>query len=509
MKENNVRRQGNQFELIDRPKNHSLWNRDIHPTPIKDRNWSKWHIAGLWIAMSVNITTYMLGSSLIGEGMNWWEAILTVFVGCIIVLIPITLISRPGVKYGIPFPVLVRSSFGTEGAKLAALLRAFVACGWFGIQSSIGGSAIYIILAVFIPNLKNSYYLGSFVGLNIAQLICILLFWLTQMYVISHGINIIRRLSVVSAPLLLLFGVGIFCWAWYTVGSFPEILSATYLLGKKENVLFWQIFCPGVTAIVGYWSTLALNIPDFMRFAKSQKDQVIGQFTGLPLAMVMFTFIGIIVTGATMHLFGKAIWDPVVLLGKFSNPALLFISLFCILLATTCSNITANVVSPANDFTNLLPKLISFRTGGYITAIIGMLIMPWKLIADPSGYIFRWLIAYSALLGAMAGIMICDLYLIHKTKLCLNNLFAVKGKYYYTKGWNIFAYISFIIGVIPNIPGFTVQVGLINASFFPAWINNLYNYAWFISFIISFIAYLILMKFFKKPFAGQIAEEAT
>ena len=485
-------------ELVAKPTDSSLWNKDLDPTTIDRRNWHKWNIIALWVGLSVCIPTYMLGSGLISNGMNWWQALLTILLGNLIVLIPIILIGHAGTKYGIPFPVFLRACFGTQGARVASLLRAAVACGWFGIQTWIGGHAIYQLSLLIFPGLAHSLYLGSFIGLNIAQLSCFFLFWILQIVIIHHGMESIRRLAAFAAPLLILFGIVLLIWAWVSVGSAFSILKASYNIKGAIHSSIWKIFWPGLTGIVGYWATLALNIPDFTRFARSQKDQAIGQFLGMPTTMTIYAFIGIFVTSATVLLFGKALWDPIMVLSHFKTPFVIAISMFGIGLATICCNIAANIVSPANDFSNLFPSKISFRTGAYITVIIGVLILPWKLIANPHVYIFQWLLAYSSLLGSVGGIMLCDYYLIHKTNLNLHDLFQERGEYTFRKGWNINAFAAMILAVIPNIPGFLMATSLVSKTYFPVWLTNLYNYAWFISLGLSFVLYWIFMKLFHR-----------
>jgi nucleobase:cation symporter-1, NCS1 family len=466
-----------------------LYNEDLAPVPEEKRTWNKWHIAALWIGMAVCIPTYMLASSLINQGMNWWQALVTILLGNVIVLIPMILNAHVGTKYGVPLPVFLRMSFGIKGSILASLLRGLVACGWFGIQTWIGGAAIYQLLAVMFPSMAATPFLGDFIGLNLAQALCFLFFWFINIWIVYRGIDSIKKLEAWSAPFLLLIGLCLLLWAWFKVGSMKDILDASYTLSSQNNVDFWQIFFPGLTAMVGFWATLSLNIPDFTRYAKSQKDQAMGQLIGLPPTMVFYSFIGIAVTSATVLLYGEAIWDPVVLMGKFESPVVVIISMLGLTIATLSTNIAANVVAPANGFSNIAPKRISFKMGGYITGIIGILIFPWKLIADPQGYIFRWLIAYSALLGAMAGIMICDYYLIRKTKISVVELFNPDGPY---KGWNTPAWIAFVVSILPVIPGFLIAVGVSNPDAFPAFFNNLYSYAWFVTFILSFIIYWLI-----------------
>lgn len=498
MNETKITTNSKSQELTEKPINSSLWNKDLDPIAIKSRNWTTFNVATLWMGISICIPTYMLGSGLIDSGMNWWQATLTVFLGNMIVICPMVLIGHAGTKYGISFPVLLRAPFGTEGARAASLLRAFVACGWFGILSWIGSNAVYQLLLTVFPSFACTRYLGDFIGLNVAQLVCFLLFCVSQMVIVHNGTDAIRRLSNFAAPLLVMTGILLLGWAWVKTQSFSKMLEASYSLKGATSVSVWKIFWPGLTSIVGFWSALVLNIPDFTRFVRSQKDQALGQLIGLPPTVTFYAFIGIAVTSATIIIFGKPIWDPVILLGEFKNPVIIFIATFSIALATICCNIMANVISPANAFSNLLPSKISFRTGCYITGIIGVLIAPWKLIADPQGYIFRWLLAYSALLGSIGGIVLCDYYVLRRTNLNLYDLFVHKGNYTYTKGWNLLAYVTFFLSIIPNIPGFLVKVGVVGEGTFASWVTSLYDYAWFISFGLAFIIYWLLMSIFNK-----------
>ncbi len=479
------------IELTEDVSGSPLYSEDFAPVPRSQRNWSMWNIASIWVGMAVCIPTYMLASSLIEQGMNWWQALLTILLGNVIVLIPMVLNAHVGTKYGIPLPVFFRLNFGIDGAILAALLRGLVACGWFGIQTWIGGAAIYQLLLVVMPGLSNSPYLGDFIGLNLGQLGCFLLFWLMNMLIIYKGIDSIKKLETWAAPFLLLMGLCLLIWAWKEVGSMGKILDASYQLAAKADINFWKIFWPGLTAMVGFWATLSLNIPDFTRYAKTQKDQIVGQAIGLPGTMVLYSFIGIAVTSATVLIFGEAIWDPVALLGKFDSPLIVIISMIGLTIATISTNIAANVVAPANSFANIKPSKISFRTGGYITGVIGILIFPWKLMADPHGYIFTWLIAYSALLGALAGIMICDYYVIRKTQLDLPQLFKENGIY---KGWNSKAWIAFVLSILPVLPGFLGTVGVFSKESIGAFWMDLYSYAWFVTFFLSFGVYWVLKR---------------
>ena len=394
-------------------KSSPLFNADLAPVSAAQRKWRVGSFAALWISMSACIPTYMLASSLIGGGMNWWQAVLTIFLGNLIVLIPMILNAHAGTKYGIPFPVYCRAAFGTVGANIPALLRAFVACGWFGIQAWIGGNAIYKILGVFWPAMTTGVALPV-LGINFAQFLCFLFFWGINMWVIYRGIDTIRLLLNIKAPLLIALGLVLLWWAYRAAGGFGPILSqpSAFDAGQPKAGQFWVYFFPALTGMIGFWATLSLNIPDFSRYAKTQRDQVIGQALGLPTTMALYSFIGVAVTSATTIIYGTTIWDPVDVLTRFTNPVVLIVAMLALCIATLATNIAANVVSPANDFAHLAPRRISFRVGGYITGIIGILIMPWKLMENPDRYI-NWLVSYSALLGPIGGILIADYWIIN------------------------------------------------------------------------------------------------
>src|SRR5256884_5443360 len=449
---------------IELEHNH-LYNADLAPVPGDRRKWRLGSFAALWISMSACIPTYMLASSLIGGGMNWRQAILTIFLGNVIVLIPMILNAHAGTLYGIPFPVYCRAAFGTYGANVPALLRALVACGWFGIQTWIGGSAIYKILAVFFPSVATGTPSAAF-GITGAQFMCFVFFWGINMLVVYKGIDCIRWLLNIKAPLLIALGLLLLGWAYRKAGGFGPILSqpSAFDPGQPKSGQFWLYFFPALTGMIGFWATLSLNIPDFSRYAVSQRDQVIGQALGLPLTMALYSFIGVAVTSATTIIYGKTIWDPVEVLTKFTNPVVLVVAMFALCLATLATNIAANVLSPADDFSHLAPHKISFRTGGLITGIFGVIMMPWKLVADPSGYIFTWLVGYSALLGPIGGIMIADYYVWRRRQLHVAALYRVDGDYRYTNGFSLIAIFALIAAVLPNLPGFLVTVKLVGPA---------------------------------------------
>ena len=478
------------FSGVGREASSSLINEDLAPVAASNRTWGTWNYAALWISMSLCIPTYMLASSLIGGGMNWWQAILTIFLGNCIVLIPMILNGHAGAKYGIPFPVYVRASFGTKGANIPAMLRAIVACGWFGIQTWIGGASLYNIFRAWNPTLAEIDNSSLFP--QAVPMICFFVFWALNMFIIYLGVDSIRKLLVFKAFFLPVAALALLIWAIVAAKGLGPILSQPSRFATSAD--FWHYFFPALTGMVGFWATLSLNIPDFTRYAKSQKAQVNGQIIGLPPSMTFFAFVGVIVTSATAIIYGQTEWDIVKLAGRFDSKLMVTFAMIGIIISTLATNIAANIVSPANDFSNLAPQKINFKIGGYITGIIGVLIFPWKLIADPHGYIFTWLIAYSSLLGPVGGIMIVDYFFIRKKELNAADLYKENGEYTYSNGFNSKAIVALLVGILPNIPGFLLQIKAIGADAFPQWVNHLYNYAWFVGFGVSGVLYYLFMR---------------
>lgn len=472
----------------------ALYNADLAPTAPAQRTWVWYHYAALWVGMVMCIPSYTLAAGLIDQGMSPWQAVFTVLLGNLVVLAPMLLIGHAGAKYGIPYAVLVRSSFGTRGAKLPALLRAIVACGWYGIQTWFGGLAIYSLLNILTGNALLGAALPA-LGINTAQLLCFLAFWVLQLYFVLHGTESIRWLESFSAPIKIVMCLALVWWAMDRAGGIGAMMGqpSQFVDGGKKPGQFWDVFWPSLTAMVGFWATLALNIPDFTRFARSQRDQMVGQAIGLPLPMGLLALVSVIVTSATVVIYGKAIWDPVDLSGRFTGIGV-GVALLILTIDTMSCNLAANLVGPAYDFASLAPKRISYRTGGLMTAFIALFACPWKILASTNGYIFTWLIGYSALLGPVAGIMLVDYYWLRDTRLDIAALFSERGEYSYRNGWNPAAVIALVLGVLPNLPGFLNAAAPETFAHVPELFKAIYTYAWFAGLAISAIVYLLLMR---------------
>jgi nucleobase:cation symporter-1, NCS1 family len=463
----------------------SLWNPDLAPTPIERRTWSTYNIAALWIGMSVVITTYTLASGLMSQGMNWWQAMGTILLGNTIVLVPMILNAHAGTRYGISFPVLCRAPFGVKGANVAAMLRAIVACGWFGIQTWIGALAL--------DTLMTAAWHG-WAQLSYGKPIAFAVFWLIEVAVILKGTEGIKVLESWSAPLLLAGGALLLAWGITHGGGLSHVLTQSEKL-RTGTRSFWVLFPAALTANVGYWATLSLNIPDFTRYARNQRSQMLGQALGLPTTMTAFAFIGVAVTSATIVIFGQPIWDPVVLVSRIGGATVIVFAALVVLAAQLTTNMAANVVSPSNDFSNLNPRRISYVTGGLITAVLGIAMMPWKLYSDAAAYIFTWLLGYSSLMGALGGILIADYWIVRRQQLSIVDLFREQGAYTYRSGVNPRAMVALVLAILPVVPGFIHAVstpGGVVAN--PGIFDTLYSYAWFVTFALSFVIYLALMR---------------
>ncbi len=453
-----------------------LYNHDLAPVAVADRRWNTWDYAALWVSMAHCIPTYMIASGLIASGMSWWQALLTILLGNLIVLVPILLNSHPGTKYGIPFPVFARAAYGTAGSNLPALMRALVACGWFGINAWIGGQALHTLFAALWPGWVDA--LGSRGGHPVTQWISFLLFWALNIVVIYRGMDLLRRVERWAAPFVLVMTAFLVWWAIDAADGLGPVLDAGGQLDTLDS--FLPVFVPSLTGMIGFWATLSLNMPDFTRYGRSQREQTIGQVIALPSTMTVFAAMGVIITSAGAIVYGEQIWDPIQLVARFESPVIVAIGMFTIVVATLSVNIAANVVSPANDFANAFPRHISFKTGGLITGILGIVMQPWKLLEDPSRYIDDWLVGYSGALGPIAGVLIVDYWVIRRCRLSLEDLYRPDGTY---RGWHWPAVVATLIGCFVAVIG----------RWWPP-MRPVYDYAWFVGFGVAAGLYWLLAR---------------
>ena len=492
-----------------------LYNEDLAPVPIEKRNWTTYSYMALWIGMAINIPSWTLAAGLIGLGMDWLQAVLTIGLANVIVLVPMLLNSHAGTKFGIPFPVFARASFGVFGANLAALLRAFVACGWFGIQTWIGGGAIFFLVAAILGS--DSWWAtapGFALGFGGEQpwtlWLSFVIFWIMNLYIILKGMDTLRIFENWSAPFLVAVAVLLTVWMVMQAGGLGPIFDQQSALGWGPD--FWALFFPSLMGMIAFWSTLSLNMPDFTRFGRSQRDQAVGQSLGLPTTMTLFALLAVITASATVVVYGESVFDPVALVARFDNAFVVVIALLAVLLATLTTNVAANLVSPSYDFSNAWPKRISFRTGGLITAILGVLIQPWYLISNQEVYIFTWLGFYGGALGAIAGVLIADYWFIRRTELRLAELYRSKGSYAYSGGWNWRAVVALVVGGLLAVGGAYTAEGVEGPfpvdGLIPIF-QGLYDYSWVVGLVVAFVLYWALNKFFpaERPELATAAPE--
>lgn len=472
-------------------KDGTFYNDDLAPTQVKERTWNKLNIAALWVGMAICVPTYTLGGVLTAYfGLSVTEALITILLANVVLLLPLTLNAFPGTKYGIPFPVLLRSSFGIVGSNVPCLIRGIVACGWFGIQTMFGGLAIHLMLSALSDGWASLGGVGEVIGFFI--------FWAMNIAVVIKGSESIKWMETMAAPLLLVVGLGLLFWATGKV-SLGEVLSVP--ANRPEDAGFMGYFFGGLTAMVGFWATLSLNIPDFSRYAKSQKDQVIGQIVGLPLTMFLFAALGVIMTAASPALVGETVSDPVSLIGKINSPFWVVIAMVLIIIATISTNTAANVVSPTNDFQNIAPKYINNTRGVLLTGLIGVLLMGWELLkkaglleSDVSveSMYSNWLLGYSSLLGPIAGIMIVDYFLIKGQDLDLVSLYSEKGAYPMV---NYAGFIAFLVPVILTVIAITT-----------GFMNWFYSYGWFTGAAAGAVIYYFAAKAMQPQAVAAAAQ---
>jgi nucleobase:cation symporter-1, NCS1 family len=481
---------GGLYEMTDEAresvKDSHYFNEDLAATKLKQRTWTTYNVTALWVSMCICIPTYMMAAGIMAAGLTWWQALINVALGNLIVLIPMQLNSHAGTKYGIPYPVFARLSFGVRGSNIAAMARAIVGAGWFGIQCWIGGEAINAILGTLIPGWSN---------LSLAVWISFLGFWALNVAIVHRGPETIKFMQSWTVPILVTISLALVIWAYVSVlGMGKGISDILNMPVANKPKSFGITFLKSLAANIAFWSTLALNIPDFSRFAKSQKAQFKGQLFGLPLTMVAFSFVGIFVTGATRVLYGHFIWDPVQVIALMHNPVASVIGCLGIMIATTNTNVAANAVATSNDISNLNPRKISFKTATLITGAAGIAIMPWKLMSSASSYIFGWLGTYGILLGPLAGIYIADYYIHRKKLVDVQSLFSGKeGRYWYGNGLNEKAIYTWILALILPVSGL----------FIPS-LSILADAGWMVGFVLALIIYPIMMKGDK---ASLLSEE--
>lgn len=465
-------------------------NDDLAPTAIEQRHWGLYNYTALWVGMSHCIPSYLLASGLVSLGMNWLQAVICIAAANLIVLVPMLLNGHAGTKYGIPFPVFARASLGVRGANFAAILRALVACAWFGIQTWIGGEGIFVLLGKLTGNTWQNA--AQLFGYPWSQWVCFLGFWVVQILIILRGMETLRRFENWAAPFVIVGAVALLIWIMVKAGGPGPLIHQAPKLGWGGK--FWAVFFPGLMGMIGFWSTMSLNIPDFTRFGGSQRKQMWGQALGLPTTMTFFALLAVLITSGTEVVYHTPIWDPIQLSAKLNNDAAIVFALLVVTVATVSTNVAANTVSPSYDFSNVAPRVVSFRTGGVITGVIAILMQPWRLLSNPHVYIFTWLGFYGGLLGAVAGLLVADYWVVRKSRLALGELYTRRGRYWYSSGWNVVGLVAALVGMVLACGGAYSTPGngpFPNHGLIP-FLKPLYDYSWAVGFGAAFVVYVAL-----------------
>ena len=476
----------------------TLANADLEPVELSERHWNTYNYTALWVGMSHNIPSWLLASGLIAIGMSWWQAVGIILLANVIVLVPILLNGHGGTKYGIPFPVLARASFGVRGANLPALIRALAATCWFGVQTWIGGEAIFFLAGkMFGSGWRDASHIGDFPW---TQWVSFLVFWLIEIAIIMRGIETLRRFENWAAPVVMIGALALLVYLWIKAGGVGEVLSQK---GTLHGHAFWSAFGPALMGMIAFWSTLSLNISDFTRFGGSQRQQALGQTYGLPTTMTIFALMSVLATSAAQDVYGgNAIWDPIQLAAKIDSWVGTLLALAVVMIATLSVNIAANLVSPSYDFANAAPKYINFRRGALITCVLSILIFPWELVSNPHVYIFTWLGVAGAILGPVAGILAVDYWVVRRTHILLADLYrARQGLYWYTGGWNWRAVLAFVVAAVLAAGGSYSTNG--NGPF-PAhglipFLKPLADYGWVVGLVSAAVIYGALMLLGRVP----------
>ena len=454
-----------------------LYNADLAPVPLNRRDWTWVNMSTVWMGMVHNVVAYETAAGLMALGMNAWQAIAATAIAYLFLFVAMWFNAVSGTRYGLPFCVLIRSSFGPRGAQIPVLLRGFVAIFWFAVQAYAGSEAIDAIVGTLWPTWLT--FTTTILGLSLHGWAAVALFWLLHAWIISHGVHRIRNFELVAGPLVIIVGLIATVWGLQVGhGLGPLFAQPSHLSGVKG----WLIFATGVTGLTGTWCTFAVNIPDLSRFVRSERDQVLGQLIGLPITAVVFTLMSVIVTSATVIVFGKPIWDPVALLLAIGHPGILIFGGITIVVATLSVNVAANIMPACYDLVNLFPRKLNFGSAGVAVLLIGLLFFPWLWFKDADS-IFKVLGGIGGILGPVTGIMLADYFGLRHQRYQVADLYRYDGPYAAWGGWNFAGIGAFIIGGLAALSGLIV----------PA-LAFLYDFSWFIGVAVGAVAYLALSR---------------
>ncbi|GBQ37586.1 NCS1 family nucleobase:cation symporter-1 [Gluconacetobacter azotocaptans] len=455
----------------------ALYNADLAPVPVAQRDWSWVNMATVWMGMVHNIVVYEAASGLMALGFSAWECLEIVAVAYAVLFVAMWFNARAGTKYGVPFCVLIRSAFGPYGAQIPVVLRGFCAVFWFSVQAYAAAQAVDAVMSTL-----SGAWAGmttSFLGMQARTWLAMAIVWALHAWIVSHGVHRIRNFELVAGPLVIFVGLLATMWGLHVGHGLGPLFAQP---SRLHGMAFWSTFAMGVTGMIGLWATFAVNIPDLSRFVKSERDQVIGQAIGLPVTALVFTPMGIITTSATIILFGHPIWNPVDLLLALNYPVVTVLGGATLVLATLSVNVVANIMPASYDLVNLMPRRLDFHRAARLVLVLGVFFMPW-LWFNQAESIYRVLDLIGGMLGPVTGIMLADFYIVRKQTLDVGALYRLDGRYAGRKGWNPPALVAFAAG------GGVASIGHIVPG-----LEELNAVSWFIGVAIGGGVYLALSR---------------
>ena len=491
------------------PEEKYLWNEDFHPTPVKLRRWGSWTFFAVWFGMAVEVESWALVSIGYSFGLDWFWSLMAVVIGNLIVLVPMIVQSHGGARYGVPETPLTRSRWGIYGNWIPSIIRGVIGAGWWGIDTWIIAEcvgAIYLISSNQLSVLYTPSTLSSASPFTIATIVPTL-FWATFIFTIAIRLIILfysppktgqRTLQIISwtVPFIGFVGFGILFfsmmsvsnWQWTAILNTPVTVSGS---------AFWYALIGLINANVAFWATMAISMPDFTRYAKSQFSQTVGQIP-LPLLMGGIGALGLVTTGASLVYYGVPIWDPVLLSALvISSAPLAYLTIILLLLGVIVVNIYADTIGPGYDFSNIYPKRISWFMGVIIVVVLAGILQAWSYYASAQSYVENWLLTYGAILGAVEGIIAFDYAIIRRFKFEIYDLFYHKGRFRYLRGINPAAVIAFVIAIIFVFPPST-YIGPDAALLYP-YQDWVFQNAWVSAILVSGLIYIVLMAAWVIP----------
>jgi NCS1 family nucleobase:cation symporter-1 len=454
-----------------------LTNNDLLPTGESERRWTWWHFAALWMGMVHNIFNFTWIGGLVVLGMSVWQALAVALAGNLVQTALIGLNGRVGAHYGLPFAVWARSAFGVYGANVAALARGAVAVGWFGVQSYLAATAINLLITTVVPGWGRVGH-SSFLGMAPSLWAVVVGYWLLNFVVVRNGMGTIRRFESWAGPAIFVVMAILLVWVVVRAGGAGSLLHQHAARYPTTSDFLAHGFVPAVSLyIAGSWAAMVLNIPDLTRFARSNRQQFWGTMIGLPAASLVYFGMAAVIVSAVQRLYGQTLWNPTDVLATIGNPALSIVGATLLAIATISVNIPANIVSPAYDLTNLLPRLLTFRTAAYLSIVLGFLAMPWQLLSSPET-LYSVLHNIGVVIGPITGIMLADYFVIRRQRMDVAQLFSSMGRYRYRAGYNPVA-----------LTVLALVVALLLAAEASSRLHDVYEHAWLVGVSTAFIGY--------------------